>query len=1084
MKLRKQLSVLVAVAMIIGCMPGFVLATETEETQTPTEQTTEVLDDEDQTIDSVVDEDEPEEVTEEEQEEETVETTEFDVESDVYTVEPANQSASEIITTWADLKTALENPDSVGKEFALGSSIQPDSASYIRPVNGVTLDLNGNTIDFANVASGSDSYMFNVPDGVTFTISNGSLTHGNSTSYSGAIMNSGDLRLVDVTVTANTGKYGAIFNVGSLSLNNVTVTGNSATISTMDPDYTQYLGAGVHSNGNLSVQGKVVISGNFCQNLTFSNVGHNLYLANGRVITIAGELVADTKICVSGENLPNVITSGWNGGDYDFASRLFYSDNLFNVQIRDGEVYFVAYYMNRSWGNDGIEENREVIYNSPVNFITFLTSELTPGTYYVSHTGSFSNRLIVSSGTVNIIVKDGVTLTLPAGIEVREGATLNIYSQDNDSGRIVATVDESSGNAGIGGTAYNNAGVINIFGGEVQASGGFAAGIGGAYQGEVSEINIYGGTITSTGGQYGAGIGGGCQKTVSEINIYGGTITSTGGYNGAGIGGSYCGHVSNISIYGGSITSTGGESGAGIGGGFNAGVSTISINGGEITAVGSFAAGIGGGYNSSVDEVNIYDGTVRATGSEGGAGIGGGPGGGVGTVKIYDGTVTAQGKVGGADIGAGYNFDSGINMTIGLYGGTVTLPDPSNEGAAHIGYSLGSKNFTLSISLGDVRIFDVSSDSYIRGTTRVTTLNTQGRTGDLIISLCDHSDHPEYLEYREYSGIDDAHNRVCMYCEHVYTESHHYEDGVCVCGREEGDAPQFVGHSVQLSGQIGLQYFFTLPDGAENCYVTFEGNNISPDFQVTPEPSTKPGTGNTYYMAQLNLSTIQIADSFVPVIHYTVDDVETAFEGAAYSVMDYINWGVADNNTSTSDSDKNILKTLADYGYYSQIYTSSVNGWEYDEAYTTVNLGRDPLPQDSANIRSITDRYAIDSNVDSNVFTSVSFSLRFGDRLSLRVIFKPADGVNINRRLFTVNGEQVTASRLSDGRYAVTITGISAIQMSSSQYTVNYDGTANSVVVSPLSYVNAMLYQDSNEAGQHIVCALFNYATACGMVIP
>ena len=48
MKFRRQLAALVAVAMMIGCMPGFVFATETEESQIPTEeseQTEEVQED-------------------------------------------------------------------------------------------------------------------------------------------------------------------------------------------------------------------------------------------------------------------------------------------------------------------------------------------------------------------------------------------------------------------------------------------------------------------------------------------------------------------------------------------------------------------------------------------------------------------------------------------------------------------------------------------------------------------------------------------------------------------------------------------------------------------------------------------------------------------------------------------------------------------------------------------------------------------------------------------------------------------------------------------------------------------------------
>ena len=1105
MKLRKQLSVLVAVAMIIGCMPGFVLATETEETQTPTEQTTEVLEDEDQTIDSVVDEDEPEEVTEEEQEEETVETTEFDVESDVYTVEPANQSASEIITTWGDLKTALEDPDNAGQTFKLGDDIDaPQDATYIAPVNGVILDLNNHTIYFRQVAQTSDSYFFSVGVGITFTIRNGSLIAGRSSSCAGAIMNRGNLYLEGVTLTGNTGKYGAVYSLGYLSLNNVSITGNTATIETTDSNYSQYLGGGVHSEGELHVRGLVNISSNVCIAAMSSNIGKDLYLAAGKTITIDGDLDDNSLICVSGANLPNVITSGWNGR----SNYSVFSSEVFNTQVReDGEVYLVAHYMSRSWDNGLIET--PVIISTPVSFITNSDSELSEGTYYVYRNERITNRLIVSSGTVNIIVKDGVTLTLLAGIEVREGATLYIYSQSNDLGKIVAYGSSDVGGAAIGGNSREIAGEINICGGQIEATGTGSAGIGGGHLGDASVINIFGGSITSTGNNGGSGIGdgsyakqeneeGGVNSGNCRINIYGGTVNARGANGGAGIGGGcYDSIVRSINIWGGTIRANG-HYAAGIGGGYVGSVDTVNIYGGDVVANGdNGGAGIGGGYYRSAIAINIYDGTVVSTGSiyesaqgsDGAAGIGGGAYGGVGIVNIYGGTVTAQGCGGGTDIGAGYYYrDTDNLMRIGFYGGTINLPEPDVSNTAHVGLSLNSDIRNLRIDFGDVRIYDVSSGSYIQGTTRVTACNTQaqGRLGDLIISPCDHSDRPEYFEYREYSGIDDAHNRVCMYCEHVYSESHHYENGVCVCGRVEGNAPQFVGHSVQLSGQIGLQYFFTLPDGAENCYVTFEHNDVPLTVRVTPETSTKPGSG-TYYMAQLDLSTIQIADSFVPVIHYTINGNEETVSGTAYSVMDYINWGVAENNITTSDSEKNILNRLADYGYYAQLYLSNLHPWTIGSDYTAVNLGREPMPLDLDEIRDMTAPYAIDKTVDSSTFDRVTFSLRFGDQLSLRIIFEPATGATIDRSLFRVNGEPVTAARLSDGSYAVTITDISALRLNE-VFTITYSGSESTdanatVIVSPLSYVNAMLNLDSNYPGKRTVCALYNYAVACGMII-
>ena len=318
-------------------------------------------------------------------------------------------------------------------------------------------------------------------------------------------------------------------------------------------------------------------------------------------------------------------------------------------------------------------------------------------------------------------------------------------------------------------------------------------------------------------------------------------------------------------------------------------------------------------------------------------------------------------------------------------------------------------------------------------------------------------------------------------------QPHTFENGSCACGATTGtEAPQFVGHAMQLSGDISLQFFYVLPEGATDSYVTFEGNQIDSTKVYRPETSTKPGADRTYYMVQLNVSSIQIADRYTPTLHYMLDGTEREFLGAPYCIMDYINWGSDEHNDSTTSEEKAMLRALADYGYYSQIYMSAQNGWTYGVDYASVNLGRRPTEQDLIGIKDYSSQYAISSNIDSAVFSAVTFSMRFADRLTLRVIFKPVDGVTIDTSKFNVDVEGdygYTISRLSDGRYAVTITGISALDLDQSFY-ITYDRMANNrVYVTPLSYVYAMLCQTGHSDGKNLVCALVNYARACGLII-
>ena len=172
------------------------------------------------------------------------------------------------------------------------------------------------------------------------------------------------------------------------------------------------------------------------------------------------------------------------------------------------------------------------------------TTNWTDGSWYIVPEGglTISGRITVN-GTVNLILRDGATLTASAGITTTN-ATLNIYAQSAGTGAL--TAKGSNGGFNVGGGA-------GIGGG-----GGSNNGNGGAG----GTVNIYGGTVTATGGTSemrgggGAGIGGGGGTALGgggaggTVSIFGGTVTATGGDPGsggagAGIGGGGKGQGSN-----------------------------------------------------------------------------------------------------------------------------------------------------------------------------------------------------------------------------------------------------------------------------------------------------------------------------------------------------------------------------------------------------------------------------------------------------------------------------------------------------------------------------------------------------------
>ena len=333
-------------------------------------------------------------------------------------------------------------------------------------------------------------------------------------------------------------------------------------------------------------------------------------------------------------------------------------------------------YVYRSWdGEKVVEEVRTC-----TSYTTIDSNSLTwsSGWYVLKNNVNLSRTRINVTGDVSLILCDGVTLTDNKGINVGPGASLSIYGQSKNTGKLYihAYYQEVSGvgndDALIGGTY--DAGNISIYGGTIDLLMGYnnderyhGAGIGGGKNGSPKQIKIYGGFIKcDTGGNDSACIGGGSGAMASSydgegIVIYGGELDLRSSY-GAAIGnGKNCtGSTGSIGIYGGTITARS-SIGAGIGGGENGGNGPVNIYGGYVTAVSAArecGAGIGGGASASQNApIRILGGTVVASANKG-AGIGGGKNSNGGEIEIANANVIASSTGGGAGIGGGIEGSS------------------------------------------------------------------------------------------------------------------------------------------------------------------------------------------------------------------------------------------------------------------------------------------------------------------------------------------------------------------------------------------------------------------------------------------
>ena len=830
-------------------------------------------------------------------------------------------------TAWADYKqpivdesqliSAAENA-SIETPYILDGDITLTHCVTVKTGHWLFLDLNGKVIN-RGLSKGSplaDGCVFHVEKDAGLTLENsgssrGGITGGYAT-YGGGIYNEGGIFVHGGKIYGNKAQYkgGGIYNIGSISIDGGSISDNNA----------EEMGGGIWNGGTLYVHGSVQVSGNHR-----GTANNNIFLPDGKYITMMDILADDASIYVSTEKISAKVTSGYS--QYPYSTELIKPDADRVIVKENGEVYSYSYYIERF--SDGTSAKRPLRPGEYSNFAVPESRVLASGVYFVDTlclgtlaclgVRSVSDRLTVPSGAeVKLVLADGVQLTLEKGINVapstdgnaETAGKLYIYGQKNDSGKLIAKGEKYQ--AGIGGNEDNGNGLIAI----------------------------HGGIVDATGGDYGAGIGTGDEAGqdggngyATPISIYGGTVIAQGGLDGAGIGGGNESQV-KVFIYGGTVKATGGSHGAGIGGGDDAGTFGVYIRGGTVEAHGGFqGAGIGGGFEGEHDvTVDISGGTVSAYGVQGGAGIGSGAEANNErdiNVSITGGTVYAQGSYTASNssvyystaIGAG---TQGQKANVVITGGTVTANVPYPNGGdffLHNGYcykfrALGipsNKDGSYSIA-GNLLVEGGSNES---NATKAEFANRgeKSKLNWVRISPCNHEGGLSY------TVTEQSHTSHCKFCNHSATGDHHADnDGVCtICGykvnagvwsialnKPDVDAGGNYKKTYSTVGPYSVLRGEGLLLSASNVQVKgylFKGWEVSNVFGLAPTENAVLLQPGETYVPESNVSiwaryvesrtvTVLIAGSSEPNGSYTFYE-DVVEDGAEYTlpVADYVPTG-------------------------------------------------------------------------------------------------------------------------------------------------------------------------------------------------
>ena len=498
----------------------------------------------------------------------------------------------EELTAWQQTDSL---PDTSGSYYLTGDVML---ASVQTLSNDVTLCVNGHSVNGDMTVTGSFTLTDCGSGSVTgnVTVNGGGSFAMEDCALSGKIENSGMLTVSGGTVTASEGD--AVTNHGTFTMNSGTITAASGTGVANDGTLTMNGGTvtgcdkGIEGSGDITVSGKVKISG---------NTNGNLILPDGKTVSVE-TLDSTANIGITAEKQGELTAGGsirLTSGGAAYTTR-FFADNAAAYAIfADGEdlvMRTLGEHTHCICGHpaDGAGDIGDHTEHTDVTFQPWTSGNSLPttGNYYLTQ-NVVVDQMTVLTGTLCL---NGYTISAKDGgcpVEVSSGE-LNLTDCAAELGSVIAAKEQA--------IVVYSSGKANIFNGVIR--GGSGAGIYIGPNSAGARVAICGGKIT--------GSGTGAAVNSGEIHMYGGEIfknslgVQAGTFKGSGSGLFY--------LHDGKITDNHGDRGGGVyvehhfymdggevsnnsatgnGGGIYMNTGSIFLSGGKVT--GNRAGGDGGG---------------------------------------------------------------------------------------------------------------------------------------------------------------------------------------------------------------------------------------------------------------------------------------------------------------------------------------------------------------------------------------------------------------------------------------------------------------------------------------------------------
>ena len=299
----------------------------------------------------------------------------------------------------------------------------------------------------------------------------------------------------------------------------------------------------------------------------------------------------------------------------------------------------------------------------------------------------------------------------------------------------------------------------------------------------------------------------------------------------------------------------------------------------------------------------------------------------------------------------------------------------------------------------------------------------------------------------------------------------------------KGSKPSIKGHTLLLSGQIGVNYYIDLSmlTDAERESATMEftvnGKTTTDTFDAG---CTDPKT-NKYYGFTCYINSVQMADTITAVLHYTQNGEDKTIT-ETYSAVTYMD-SVLAHSDDYSPNTVALVEAMFDYGHYVQPFLADHNNWtvgvDYAETWKWNDI--DFTDSDVAAAKAAVAGYAISRDTGDSQIEAVTYSLNLESETAIRIYLRVKDGYT-GPVTATLGGNSIECVKQQDGRYRIEIAGISADELGDTYNVTVSAGGEFTISVSALSYVDTALNSDSavfnNDIAHFAVTALYRYYIA------